>query len=384
MTDRDALLSAIVANPDEDTPRLVFADWLDEHGTADDRLRARFIRVQVEMTRLEERHPRWRKLYSEERRLRKDLTLRGVLPTAHLQGRVAGRVDFERGFLASITVYAKRFLAEAEAFFAADPIQTVRFARLSARHGSVPPAELFRSPHLARLRALDLSHGGLNADALGHMADGPHLAGLRSVTLTENPLTAEGVSRLADSPNLPALATLDFNRNGVRGEMIATALAARPGFRRIRALNLFMTEVTLAGVRAVAESPYAAGLEYFNAGEPNRRGLLAEGEAVARAVAESPHLKNLVELDLSWRRIGLEGLHSLGHSPHLKRLRRLGLRYCNLPHAAFKLAAEAPNFRGLYLLELGARRENTYSRNPHDPDEDALRDALPEAAIRVE
>lgn len=32
MTDRDAFLTAICARPFDDLPRLVFADWLDEHG----------------------------------------------------------------------------------------------------------------------------------------------------------------------------------------------------------------------------------------------------------------------------------------------------------------------------------------------------------------
>ena len=41
-----AFLSAIVAEPDDDTPRLVAADWLDEHGDPD---RAAFIRTQVAM-----------------------------------------------------------------------------------------------------------------------------------------------------------------------------------------------------------------------------------------------------------------------------------------------------------------------------------------------
>lgn len=31
MTDRDALVAAVLANPAEDTPRLVYADWLDDH-----------------------------------------------------------------------------------------------------------------------------------------------------------------------------------------------------------------------------------------------------------------------------------------------------------------------------------------------------------------
>ncbi len=46
MTERLALLSAILAAPDDDLPRLVFADWLEEHGTTDaDAARVEFIRL---------------------------------------------------------------------------------------------------------------------------------------------------------------------------------------------------------------------------------------------------------------------------------------------------------------------------------------------------
>src|SRR5438552_3681095 len=46
-----ALYRAILAHPDEDTPRLVYADWLDEH---DDLDRAEFIRVQCRLARMNE------------------------------------------------------------------------------------------------------------------------------------------------------------------------------------------------------------------------------------------------------------------------------------------------------------------------------------------
>lgn len=49
MNDGDLLLKAIVAEPDEDTPRLIYADWLDETGT--DPARAEFIRVQCRLAR---------------------------------------------------------------------------------------------------------------------------------------------------------------------------------------------------------------------------------------------------------------------------------------------------------------------------------------------
>src|SRR6516162_529357 len=42
----DVFLEAILENPDDDTPRLVYADWLDERGDSASAARAEFIRVQ--------------------------------------------------------------------------------------------------------------------------------------------------------------------------------------------------------------------------------------------------------------------------------------------------------------------------------------------------
>lgn len=49
MSDRRALLATIWERPNDDAARLVYADWLDEHGDAP---RAEFARVQVEAARL--------------------------------------------------------------------------------------------------------------------------------------------------------------------------------------------------------------------------------------------------------------------------------------------------------------------------------------------
>src|SRR5581483_12084459 len=48
MRDRDAFLAAVVARPDDDLPRLIFADWLDEHGEPE---RAEVIRLQCAAAR---------------------------------------------------------------------------------------------------------------------------------------------------------------------------------------------------------------------------------------------------------------------------------------------------------------------------------------------
>ncbi len=383
MTEREALYAAVCAQPDEDTPRLALADWLDEHGSKADAPRARFIRVQIGMTQHEEQSPAWRKLYAEERKLLTALTRAKALIGPHLDKRVVGGVWYERGFLADVRVYAKRFLAEADRFFADDPIQTVRFAKLTAKQGSVPPDVLFRTPHLAKVRKLDVSNAGLGTDGLCALADAPHAGGVRELILQENPVTKEGLSRLMNAPNWDALRALDFNRLAPRGDDIAQALAPCAGFRKVRALDLFMTCVSQDGARGLAESPHASGLEVLRIGGPDftftgNELPLPDDLAIAVAVAGSPHLRNLKELDLSHRRIGSAGLRALLESPHLKNLRRLRLRNCALP-AAEALAAvkRAEHLRGLYLLELGVFAQGRVTA-------DELRAALPDAAVRFE
>lgn len=49
MTDEADLLAAVIVNRDEDTPRLMYADWLQEHGRE---IEAEFIQVQIEIERL--------------------------------------------------------------------------------------------------------------------------------------------------------------------------------------------------------------------------------------------------------------------------------------------------------------------------------------------
>jgi uncharacterized protein (TIGR02996 family) len=48
VSEREAFLKAIAAVPDDDTARLAFADWLDEHGDPD---RAEFVRLQIRRAR---------------------------------------------------------------------------------------------------------------------------------------------------------------------------------------------------------------------------------------------------------------------------------------------------------------------------------------------
>ncbi|HJZ54739.1 MAG TPA: TIGR02996 domain-containing protein, partial [Gemmataceae bacterium] len=66
MTDEQALRKAIAEQPEEDTPRLAYADWLDEANRPD---RAEFIRIQIELAPLATDDPACVPLRQREREL---------------------------------------------------------------------------------------------------------------------------------------------------------------------------------------------------------------------------------------------------------------------------------------------------------------------------
>src|SRR5438874_13842040 len=89
----DAFLRAILDNPDDDLPRLIYADWLDEHGEA---ARAEFIRVQIERARLPADNGRQDALAAREKNLLIRHGPEWMLPY-HLNAQ-----EFRRGFVQRI------------------------------------------------------------------------------------------------------------------------------------------------------------------------------------------------------------------------------------------------------------------------------------------
>src|SRR3954465_3302831 len=67
--DERAFFDPIRDAPADDAPRLIFADWLDEHGQPD---RAEFIRVQCAMDRLPAETGRWKDLFDRSLRLERE------------------------------------------------------------------------------------------------------------------------------------------------------------------------------------------------------------------------------------------------------------------------------------------------------------------------
>src|SRR5262249_3856989 len=118
MTQEDAFLQAIIEQPDDDAPRLVYADWLEGRGEPDRDARAEFIRVQIELAGLPEDHPRRPELRARELGLLRRYERAWVGPLR----RLVEAWEFRRGFVECAEVRGQRFLKQAETLFRFAPV----------------------------------------------------------------------------------------------------------------------------------------------------------------------------------------------------------------------------------------------------------------------
>jgi len=260
--DEAALLRAVAAAPDDDTPRLVYADWLDDQGRHE---RAEFIRLQVELARAPD-HPRRAELETRQ----------AQLLAAHEQSwapdsELALFFEWRRGFVAGIHPAARgvfngddglRLLAE---FPLAEEV-AIGFC--------MTDAEFRHMPALPNLRSLSLGGNvSLTPDAIGRVARWrtlrrlrlggirvtdaalPRLAGLtglRELDVSWTEVTDGGLPHLA---GLTGLEALDLSHTRVTGRGLS-ALAALPRLRRLNLADTVYFDAGLgglAGCRALEE-----------------------------------------------------------------------------------------------------------------------------------
>jgi uncharacterized protein (TIGR02996 family) len=235
-----ALLAAIVAQPEEDTPRLVYADWLQEHG---DEEQAQFIRESLQIE--------WLADYEDEARER---MVRRLQASEMSKGRlwlkpfeiVRAELIYDRGMVEGV-VYARfdDFCIEADTLFAHVPVRdltihnfmspthdardaflklaempallALRALRLS--NGQFPAfgswESFITSPHLANLRVLSIQDAGLTDADMGCFEQCEYLTNLEELGLSGNHLTAAGALTLLQSPRLPNLERLGLAYNAI-------------------------------------------------------------------------------------------------------------------------------------------------------------------------
>lgn len=237
--DEQSFLSAICEQPDDDTVRLVYADWLEEHGRAE---RAAFIRAEVELSNtppgIDEDERRRAVLFARRKELLKTHAAEWLEPFSPF----ARPDSFHRGFVRSVEVPANLFLQHAERWFALTPLTRVKFTtcRIWDQVCGVYAwwtEPLFKSPLLSRLEHIDLEGLELNALDVEALAVHPDLSRLRELVLADNAIGSEGAILLANMPQLRGLEALDVRGNRItdRG---ARALAQSDFLGRLKELRV--------------------------------------------------------------------------------------------------------------------------------------------------
>jgi uncharacterized protein (TIGR02996 family) len=292
MSDEDAFVHSILNNPDDDTPRLAFADWLEERGRAS---HAELIRVQCELARLPKRSrepkakARREKLAAREKELLRQPeffpTWPAGTPTPQYdifkRGEDAPKLKYERGFIAAVRVFDGELMAPE---WARSPWHTLlREGKILAveLHGDqgglqttyfFPPYEmtdLAEHASLCRVTLINLFEGRLTDDNLGVLARSRLLTQLRQIWFGDCTISLDAMRALVTSPSIKQLRELFMEPVYVAGD--------RRGSRVWRLWEL------------VASSPNMASLErlWIDSQLDNK---------VAEALIKSPYLKGSLRI----------------------------------------------------------------------------------------
>ncbi len=300
---RKQFLSKILETPGDDAPRLIFADWLEEHGEAE---RAEFIRLQCtlaagglsaeEQSRLQQREA--------------ELLNRHGWDWAEQIGTRIAEWAYQRGFV--------------------EKVQTCLEVDAEAIQQLLQLAPITHIRDTTQLCDLD-----------GVLESLPLLGGLTGLEFwTLYAFEDEKVREMLLSPHLQNLRTLilhhDRNGNLVDEQVIVNGLMS-PHRANLEELAVNV-DCSWRGpsnriLRAIAESPYLRKLKKLNisnAGDPgNNPQLTVE---TVRLLADSPNLQNLEELDLRSTHATAAVWQAILEIPWLPRLKKLYLGgACEVP-----------------------------------------------------
>lgn len=245
-SDGDGLRAAILAQPDDDILRLIYADWLQENDQAD---RGAFVRAQVMAAQAEPFSPQ----------AREQARVAGQLFSTHPEWKLSVqrlgviRGSFVRGFVEHVNVDAAQFPRHAAALFATEPVRSVQVTRFaSAITGTVSLVPFFQAPELDRVRRLDLRQLQLDEHEFELLASAPELVNLTDLCLRENPVHPNCLGELLRGLAMPVLAGLDLFGLAHLGPLLAAVLPRIN--RRLIRLDIGQIPFTSEQIRVLLDS----------------------------------------------------------------------------------------------------------------------------------
>jgi len=242
------LLQAVRESPADDTPRLIMADWYEEHGDP----RGAFIRAQIEMARCDEDSPAWQRAFD---RWCGFTSVSDEWLGALNRGSVLAS-HFERGFVESVEV---RLGSTARNF-----------------------DKLYKSPLVSVIKDLCIADAK-DAALVKMVHDSPWIAGVENLQL-ECEVNEIAGDALSISRNLGGLHTLQF-QYGLYDDGLAALARADSNLTGLRSLEIIDSQITAEGIEALAGSEFASRLNTLQIIE------CPVGDQALVAIARSEHLR---------------------------------------------------------------------------------------------
>ena len=333
----DALHAEVLANPDDDGPRLVYADWLLAHGDP----RGEFIQAQVLSKSASDPEQR------EAARWRAQ-----VLLSRHGEawGLVSRRVRtvVERGFIQAIKGVPDAVVDELDTL-----LDWACVEKLDLQSGLTPGAleEVVKHVDRMALKALIFDRCVLSQPALETLAGSQGLSSLLEIFAVSCAIVPDGLAALCGSPSLANVVQLWIGGQplslraieevppdayeGIDGPTLR-ALCRWPQTNALWSLKLshnrfgpgdfaaVVRRVPLPNLRELDLRESGCGIEDIwalaEAGVPLKRLCLAEnqiGPELGSVIAESHCLAGLELLDLAHTNLSAEGLDALMDSAYL-------------------------------------------------------------------
>src|SRR5579883_629416 len=339
--EEQGLLKAITGNLDDDTPRVAYADWLDEQANESGhpeylgrdpqemRDRAEFIRVQISIATERDviRGMSWTPELAAEFTAREVQFLQACrdeleAPTRDAIGASCTEVTFHRGFPHNVTVKDVQGLIDSGIL--ESNTNTLTGVAVTVLEGQL--SALLSYSGIANLAALDLASNHIRDAGAAAIAASKNLVNLTALDLASNHIGPAGAAAIAASRNFPNLTVLNLASNHI-GPAGAAAIAASRNFPNLTVLNLASNYIGDAGAEAIAASQNLANLTRLNL----RHNTI--GDAGAEAIAASRNFPNLTVLNLASNYIGDAGAEAIAVSQNLANLTRLNLSYNSIGHA---------------------------------------------------
>ena len=374
--DHDALCRTIVAHPEDDLPRLVYADWIEEHGETD---RAGFIRDQIEFAR----HQPWEPYAARCRNARPN-TITGQPWRASLP-KIEPRfwewnpkTPFHRGFGWSLIVRdLMAFLSEAERLFAEAPIGQL-YLPTSTLDQWIRFAE---QPWLPCVKSIHFYGVTTPIEPLRVLCATSAATGLEELVLEKasGPAIPVLLEDLFQSPLGRQLKKLVLHAGGDRESEWVAPFRTFDHTHQLQELCLITMNVSEPALRLLTECPILSQLTRFklkrnplfdsgvvelalcgvlqNVTRLSLVDCLASPDS-ANVVVQSPYFGAVRQLDLSRNRLDNELNHDtrrvLPHWSHskLKSLESVRLRGTRFDDAGVSELVKAPFWSNLVELDL--------------------------------